>query len=217
MKPVPVAGPQHFLVCTAAKERYPVAMVVKKYSNRRMYDTKRSTYVRLEELADRIRAGENIQVVDAETGQDLTRSVLVQLLIESRGGARLLPDAVLLRLLRLDDASLAEFLGGWVGWSLDSYVRSRQTAQPAPVPVAQPAPAFAPYPAPVPMPQPQAIPPVAAGTPPPGEWGADDSEVASGVRAKEGSATKDDVAALRRELDELKDLIRGRATKRKSG
>lgn len=192
---------------------YASEVVVKKYSNRRMYDTKTSSYVRLEELAQRIRAGENLRVVDAESGQDLTHSVLVQLVVESRGAAKLFPEPVLQRLARLDDAALAEFLGSWMGWALEMFARARQTSEaatPTPAEVSSAS-------GPVAVAPPAPVGPAPPGTPAEDEWARVDSEVGSGVRVKDGPASKDEVAALRSELEELKDLIRGQAGARKSG
>jgi len=66
-------------------------MLVKKYGNRRLYDTEESRYVRLNEIAERIRAGADVQVVDARTGTDLTAPTLAQIIFEDRNAARLLP------------------------------------------------------------------------------------------------------------------------------
>src|SRR4051794_18176922 len=66
-------------------------VIVKKYSNRRLYDTEGSCYITLEELADRIRRGAEPRVVDAKTNEDLTQATLTQIIIEGRGAARLLP------------------------------------------------------------------------------------------------------------------------------
>jgi len=73
---------------------------IKKYSNRRLYDTVRSRYVNLEELAAIIRAGDEVQIVDAKTGDDLTRGVLLQVVMEARGGAALFPTGFLHRIIR---------------------------------------------------------------------------------------------------------------------
>jgi polyhydroxyalkanoate synthesis repressor PhaR len=62
-------------------------MLVKKYSNRRLYDTESSQYITLEELAGKIRAGSDAQVVDAKTGQDLTQATLTQIILEHRAHA----------------------------------------------------------------------------------------------------------------------------------
>ena len=63
--------------------------VVKKYSNRRLYDTGDSRYITLEELAEKVRAGAEVRVIDAKTDEDLTQSTLAQIILESRGAARL--------------------------------------------------------------------------------------------------------------------------------
>ncbi|MBX3190361.1 MAG: hypothetical protein KF819_25400 [Labilithrix sp.] len=104
-------------------------LVVKKYPNRRLYDTAESRYITLEDLADRIKAGSDVLVQDATTGADLTQATLTQIILESRGGARLLPVPLLLRLIRLGDEALAEFLGRYVSWALEMYVHARQGAR----------------------------------------------------------------------------------------
>ena len=104
-------------------------MLVKKYSNRRLYDTKQSRYITLEELAELVRAGADARVVDAKSGEDLTQATLTQIIIESRGGARMLPVPLLLQLIRLGDTALAEFLGRYLSWALDMYLQLKQGAQ----------------------------------------------------------------------------------------
>lgn len=100
-------------------------MLVKKYGNRRLYDTEASRYVTLEEIADHLREGGDVRVVDAKTGHDLTQSTLAQILLESRGGARLLPVPLLKQLVRLRDDALAEFFGRYVAWAMEVYLRMR--------------------------------------------------------------------------------------------
>ena len=104
-------------------------LVVKKYPNRRLYDTAESRYITLEDLAERIKAGSDVLVQDATTGIDLTQSTLTQIILESRGGAKLLPVPLLLRLIRLGDEALAEFFGRYVSWALELYVQARQGAR----------------------------------------------------------------------------------------
>jgi polyhydroxyalkanoate synthesis repressor PhaR len=60
----------------------PKTVIIKKYENRRLYDTNRSRYVNLDEVAQLIREGNDVQVVDAITGEDLTRLVLTQIIVE---------------------------------------------------------------------------------------------------------------------------------------
>jgi len=100
-------------------------MLVKKYGNRRLYDTEQSRYLRLDELAERIRAGADVRVVDAKTDADLTAPTLAQIIFEDRNAARLLPVPVLLQLIRLGDDALGEFLGRYVSWALEMYLQAR--------------------------------------------------------------------------------------------
>ena len=104
-------------------------VLVKKYGNRRLYDTAASRYITLEELAAIIKGGEDVRVVDAKTGEDLTVPTLAQIIVESRGAARLLPLPLLVQLVRMGDDALAEFFGQYVTWALEAYLRAKQSAQ----------------------------------------------------------------------------------------
>jgi polyhydroxyalkanoate synthesis repressor PhaR len=105
------------------------SVIVKKYSNRRLYDTEGSSYITLEELAEKIRAGADVKVLDAKTNDDLTQVTLTQIILESRGAARLLPVPLLLQLIRMGDDALAEFFGRFLSTSLELYFQARQGAQ----------------------------------------------------------------------------------------
>ena len=100
-------------------------MLVKKYNNRRLYDTDASRYVRLDEIAARIRAGADVRVEDAKTGADLTAPTLAQIIFEDQNAARLLPPALLVQLIRMGEEPLADFLGRYVSWALDLYLQAR--------------------------------------------------------------------------------------------
>ena len=104
-------------------------MLVKKYGNRRLYDTTQSRYVTHEEVADHVRNGGDVRVVDAKTGHDLTQVTLAQIILEGRGAARLLPVPLLKQLIRMRDDALAEFFGRYVAWALDVYLRVRSGAR----------------------------------------------------------------------------------------
>ena len=104
-------------------------MIVKKYSNRRLYDTEGSRYITLEELAEKIRLGAEVKVQDAKTGDDLTQVTLTQIILESRGAARLLPVPLLLQLIRMGDDALAEFFGRFLSTALELYFQAKQGAQ----------------------------------------------------------------------------------------
>src|ERR1700729_1082401 len=76
-------------------------VVVKKYANRRLYNTESSSYITLENLAEMVRAGRDFVVYDAKTGEDITRGVLTQIIVEEEGkqGQNLLPTAFLRKLI----------------------------------------------------------------------------------------------------------------------
>jgi polyhydroxyalkanoate synthesis repressor PhaR len=101
-------------------------LIIKKYGNRRLYDTGASSYVTQAEIAAKVRAGEDVRVVNAKTGADLTAPTLAQIIFEDRDAARLLPVPLLLQLIRMGDDSLAEFLGRYVSWALELYLQARQ-------------------------------------------------------------------------------------------
>ena len=104
-------------------------ILIKKYGNRRLYDTEQSRYITLEELADQVRAGADVQVRDAKTNDDLTQATLAQIILESRGGAKLLPVPLLVQLIRLRDEALSEFFGRYISAALELYLQARSNAQ----------------------------------------------------------------------------------------
>ncbi len=99
---------------------------IKKYSNRRLYDTDDSEYITLERLAGLIREGHDVEVVDAESGEDLTQATLAQIVVESRGAARLLPVPLLTQMIRMEEDALAEFMGLYMSWALDVYFQVKR-------------------------------------------------------------------------------------------
>ncbi len=103
--------------------------VIKKYGNRRLYDTTLSRYVTLDELADSIRVGHDARIVDAQSGDDLTQTTLTQMILEGRGAAQFLSVPILTQLLRMSDDALAEFFGRYVSMALDLYQQTRTGMQ----------------------------------------------------------------------------------------
>ena len=89
-------------------------VLIKKYGNRRLYDTGDSRYITLEELATRIRSGSEVRVVDAQSNEDLTQATLVQLVLETGSAAKFLPVQLLTQMIRLSDDALAEFFSRYV-------------------------------------------------------------------------------------------------------
>jgi polyhydroxyalkanoate synthesis repressor PhaR len=104
-----------------AEEKEPVT--IKKYANRRLYNTGTSTYVTLEDLASMVKGGEDFVVFDAKTGEDITRSVLAQIIFEqeNKEGQSLLPIAFLRQLIRFYGDSMQMLVPRFLEQSMQSF------------------------------------------------------------------------------------------------
>lgn len=108
----------------------PSTILIKKYGNRRLYDTAGSRYVNLDDLAAHIRAGREVQVVDAKTGQDLTRVVLTQIITEdAKDKPTGLPLELLRQLIIASDEVRQEFLMWYLKSAFDTYQTLQDTVQ----------------------------------------------------------------------------------------
>jgi polyhydroxyalkanoate synthesis repressor PhaR len=110
-----------------AKSDSPVT--IKKYANRRLYNTGTSTYVTLEDLATMVKNGEDFAVFDAKTGEDITRSVLTQIIFEQEnkeGAQNLLPINFLRQLIRFYGDSMQMLVPRYLETSIDSLTREQQ-------------------------------------------------------------------------------------------
>jgi polyhydroxyalkanoate synthesis repressor PhaR len=235
------------------------AVLIKKYGNRRLYDTGDSRYVTLDELAAKIRAGAELRIVDAQSGEDLTQATLTQIVLETGHAAKFLPVQLLTQMIRLSDDALAEFFSRYVTGALDLYLQAKRGVQSiasynplAQLPIAAtdalarmwmgspfggyaPPAAYPPYPpgaqnfAPPPMPYPpeeaperrsdtdvrrradtdtdvrrRSAPDTEVELSPESRRAATEPD----ARADDTGMRRDDVAAMRRELDELKAALR---------
>ena len=103
------------------EEKEPVT--IKKYANRRLYNTGTSTYVTLEDLAAMVKSGEDFVVYDAKTGEDITRSVLTQIIFEqeNKEGQNLLPITFLRQLIRFYGDSMQMLVPRYLEQSMQSF------------------------------------------------------------------------------------------------
>jgi polyhydroxyalkanoate synthesis repressor PhaR len=102
-------------------------VVIKKYANRRLYNTASSTYVTLEDLAGMVKRGIDFTVRDAKTGEDITRSVLTQIIFEEENkGHNLLPIKFLRQLIRFYGDQLQAFVPRYLEMSLEQLARGQQ-------------------------------------------------------------------------------------------
>lgn len=96
--------------------------VIKKYANRRLYNTGTSTYVTLEDLAQMVKGEENFTVIDAKTGEDITHSVLTQIIFEQEAkGQNLLPVNFLRNLIQFYGDSMQGIVPSYLEHSMDSF------------------------------------------------------------------------------------------------
>ena len=101
-------------------------VIIKKYANRRLYNTDTSTYVTLEDLAEMVRSERDFVVYDAKTGEDLTHAVLTQIIVEQESrGTNLLPIRFLRQLIRFYGDSMQRLVPSYLEFSLDSLTRQQ--------------------------------------------------------------------------------------------
>ncbi len=101
---------------------------IKKYANRRLYNTGTSTYVTLEDLAAMVKNGEDFLVYDAKTGDDITRSVLAQIIFEqeNKAGQNLLPTTFLRQLIRFYGDSMQMVVPKYLEQSIETLTREQE-------------------------------------------------------------------------------------------
>jgi polyhydroxyalkanoate synthesis repressor PhaR len=109
-----------------AKSEQPTT--IKKYANRRLYNTGTSTYVTLEDLAAMVKEGEDFLVYDAKSGDDITRSVLAQIIFEqeNKAGQNLLPTTFLRQLIRFYGDSMQMVVPRYLEQSIDQLTREQE-------------------------------------------------------------------------------------------
>ena len=98
--------------------------ILRKYTNRRLYDTSRSCYVTLEDVKQLVLNGETFQVQDSKTGQDLTRNILLQIIAEQEadGGGTLLTNQVLQQLIRFYGDSMQGMMSQYLEQSIGAFL-----------------------------------------------------------------------------------------------
>ncbi len=102
-------------------------VIVKKYANRRLYNTDTSTYVTLDDLAEMVRSERDFVVFDAKTGEDLTHAVLTQIIMEQESkGENLLPVRFLRQLIRFYGDNIGRLVPGYLEISLDTLTREQE-------------------------------------------------------------------------------------------
>ncbi len=112
----------------AGGDAKPKPVIIKKYANRRLYNTGTSAYVTLDDLAEMVRGERDFEVYDAKTGEDLTHSVLTQIIVEqeSKSEENLLPIGFLRQLIRFYGNSMERLVPSYLEYSLDTLAREQE-------------------------------------------------------------------------------------------
>lgn len=102
-------------------------LTLKKYPNRRLYDTRNSTYVTLGDVAERIRQGWQVEVIDAKSHQDVTAFILTQIIMEqAKKNNSILPVSLLHLIIRFGEGSLSEFFENYLERTIHSYLNYKK-------------------------------------------------------------------------------------------
>lgn len=102
-------------------------LVIKRYGNRRLYNTETRSYVNYQDLFKLARAGDDFQVIDSKTNEDVTKAVLIQLILEEeKNNHNILPTPFLFQLLRSNDESLQDFFKNHLTTSLAAYMKTKE-------------------------------------------------------------------------------------------
>ena len=109
----------------SASETPPVT--IKKYANRRLYNTATSSYVTLDHLCQMVKDGVDFVVYDAKTGEDITRQVLTQIIVEEEGkGQNLLPISFMRKLISFYGDNMQGFVPGYLDYSMQAFSRNQE-------------------------------------------------------------------------------------------
>jgi polyhydroxyalkanoate synthesis repressor PhaR len=120
-----MAEPVQMLPQIKTSDKPPV--VVKKYANRRLYNTESSSYITLDNLADMVRLGRDFVVYDAKSGDDITRGVLTQIIVEEEGkGQNLLPTNFLRQLIGLYGGSMQGLVPKYLEHAMSSFAQQQE-------------------------------------------------------------------------------------------
>lgn len=102
-------------------------IIIKRYGNRRLYNTETRSYVNYQELLEIIRTGHDIQVIDSSTKADVTKAVLVQLILEEEKNANnILPLPFLFQLIRSREGQVHDFFSNYLSSSFDAYLKTKE-------------------------------------------------------------------------------------------
>ncbi|MEZ5424672.1 MAG: polyhydroxyalkanoate synthesis repressor PhaR [Pyrinomonadaceae bacterium] len=110
-----------------AEQKDPDALIIKRYGNRRLYNTETKSYVNYEELAKIVRDGHDIKVIDSKSKEDVTKAVLIQVILEEeKNDKTVLPTEFLFQVLRTREDTLRDFVKNHLAASFNAYLKTKE-------------------------------------------------------------------------------------------
>ena len=104
-----------------------VERIIKKYANRRLYDTMDNKYISLDDIKKLVHAGESFKVIDAKSNEDLTRSILLQIIVEQeKNGEPILSTELLQQIIRFYGDAMQSFVGSYLEKSIETLTNQQQ-------------------------------------------------------------------------------------------
>ena len=104
-----------------------VSLIIKRYGNRRLYNTETKSYVNYSDLAKIVRDGNDVEVIDSTTKEDVTKAVLIQVILEEeKNNKTVLPTEFLFQLLRSREDSMQDFFKNHLAASFNAYIKTKE-------------------------------------------------------------------------------------------
>jgi polyhydroxyalkanoate synthesis repressor PhaR len=111
---------------TAESDGKPDRILIKRYGNRRLYNTETSGYLNYQELVKLIRDGHDVQVIDSRTKADVTKAVLMQVILEEEKNQSVLPVSFLFQVIRSQELALQDFFKNYLSSSFEAYLKTKE-------------------------------------------------------------------------------------------
>lgn len=110
----------------AKSDRDAGRILIKRYGNRRLYNTETSSYVNYQELIKLIRDGHDVKVIDSRTKADVTKAVLMQVILEEEKNQSVLPVSFLFQLIRARESAVQDFFKNYLSSSFEAYLKTKE-------------------------------------------------------------------------------------------
>src|SRR5713226_9709246 len=104
----------------------PDRILIKRYGNRRLYNTETSAYLNYQDLVKLIREGHDVQVIDSRTKADVTKPVLMQVILEEEKTQSMLPVSFLIQIIRSRESAVQDFFKNYLSSSFEAYLKTKE-------------------------------------------------------------------------------------------